>query len=229
MTHRDFITTKKAGRVLAFTTLAAACILSSLAMAQQPAPKAQPKAPAPKAQPKSAPAPAPAEPQQPEELKLNFSPWTKVCPVGQEANAKRVCLTGRDGVVESGMPVVAAVLIEPEGETRKILRVTLPLGMALQPGTRVVIDQGQPINAPYVICAGNGCMADYEASGELIANMKKGKGLAVQGIDGSRRPVTLIVPLADFAKVYEGPPTDPKEFEERQRKRFEEFQKKKMQ
>src|SRR5262249_29486587 len=104
-----------------------------------------------------------------EQPKLNFSAWTKVCPKGQgqDANAKRVCLTGKDGAVETGQPVVAAVLIEADGETKKILRVTLPLGMALQPGTRVVVDQGQPMNAPYVICAPNGCMADYEASGEL--------------------------------------------------------------
>src|SRR5262249_13610968 len=117
-----------------------------------------------------------------EQPKLSFSPWTKVCPKGQEANAKRVCLTGKDGAIETGQPVVAAVLIEPDGEPKKILRITLPLGMALAPGTRVVIDQGQPMNAPYVICAPNGCMADYEASGELIGNMKKGQGLAVQGI-----------------------------------------------
>ena len=50
------------------------------------------------------------------------------------------------------MPVVAVVLIEPEGDPKKVLRVTLPLGMALQPGTRVVIDQGQPMTGPYTIC-----------------------------------------------------------------------------
>ncbi len=54
----------------------------------------------------------------------------------------RSASTGRDGAVETGLPVVAAVLIEPEGEPRKTLRITLPLGMALQPGTRVVDRRG---------------------------------------------------------------------------------------
>ena len=81
----------------------------------------------------------------PEAPQLIYSPWTKFCLKGQEANAKQVCFTGKDGRVESGQPVVAAVLIEPDGEPRKILRVTLPLGMSLQPGTRVIIDQGQPM------------------------------------------------------------------------------------
>ena len=33
-----------------------------------------------------------------------------------------------------GCPVVAAVLIEPEKDPKKVLRVTLPLGMSMQPG-----------------------------------------------------------------------------------------------
>ena len=150
------------------------------------------------------------QPQQPEAPQLIFSPWTKICPKGQDGNAKQVCFTGKDGRVETGQPVVAAVLIEPEGEPRKILRITLPLGMSLQQGTRAIIDQGQPMTAPYVICFINGCMADYEASQALIDTMKKGKGLVIQGINGANQPISLVLPLNDFAKAYDGPPTDPK-------------------
>ncbi|HKA78485.1 MAG TPA: invasion associated locus B family protein [Xanthobacteraceae bacterium] len=186
------------------------------------APKAAPKAPAPKA-PEAQPAPqAQAPADQPQ---LIFSPWTKFCLKGQEANAKQVCFTGKDGRVESGMPVVAAVLIEPEGEPKKILRVTLPLGMSIQPGTRVIVDNGQPMTGPYVICFNNGCMADYEASGELIGKLKKGQGLVIQGINGSQQAISLVIPLADFAKAYDGPPTDPKKFEEQQKQLQDELQK----
>jgi invasion protein IalB len=190
---------------------------------------AEEKKAAPPAKKKEAPKGKQAEqpPQQqatPEAPQLIYSPWTKFCLKGQEANAKQVCFTGKDGRVESGQPVVAAVLIEPDGEPRKILRVTLPLGMSLQPGTRVIIDQGQPMQGPYVICFNNGCMADYEASGELINNMKKGQGLVVQGINGAGQAISLILPLTDFAKAYDGPPTDPKVFEEQQKKLQEELQ-----
>jgi invasion protein IalB len=196
---------------------------------QAPAPKAAPK-PAPKAAPKAAPAPAaaatPAPQSQPgEQPQLIFSPWTKFCLKGQEANAKQVCFTGKDGRVESGMPVVAAVLIEPDGDPKKVLRVTLPLGMSIQPGTRVIVDSGQPMTGPYVICFNNGCMADYEASVELIDKLKKGQGLVVQGINGAGQPLSLVVPLGDFAKAYDGAPTDPKEFETQQKKLHEELEK----
>ena len=232
MKHRDMMVAATRATVPFALAAMAAVTFSAQSLAQQPpAPKAQqPKATAPKGNQPSQPsqpkgAQAQAQPQQGEQPSLTFSPWTKVCPKGQDANAKAICLTGKDGSVESGLPVVAAVLIEPEGEPKKILRITLPLGVALQPGTRVVIDQGQPMTGPYVICAGNGCMSDYEASGELIDHMKKGKGLAVQGVNGGGQVITVVIPLADFAKAYDGAPTDPKVFEEQQRKRFEEFQK----
>src|SRR5262249_4992951 len=212
-------------RALAFalaTTMACALAGSGALAQTPPAPKADQKKAAPKAQPKGAPA-TPAQPVQPDqaqqgEPQLVFSPWTKFCLKGQEADAKQVCFTGKDGRVESGMPVVAAVVIEPEGEQKKVLRVTLPLGMSIQPGTRVIVDQGQPMTGPYVICFQNGCMADYEASGELVGKLKKGQGLVVQGINGAGQPISLVLPLADFAKAYDGPPTDPKVFEEQQKR-----------
>src|SRR5262249_60618441 len=70
----------------------------------------------------------------------------------------------------------------------------------------------------------NGCMADYDASGDLIAKLKKGQGLVVQAINSTGQPISLVLPLADFAKAYDGPPTDPKVFEEQQKKLQEELQ-----
>ena len=116
------------------------------------------------------------------------------------------------------------MLIEPEGQERKLLRITLPLGMQLVHGTRVIIDQNQPLTAPYVICFTNGCMADYEANADLIGKMKKGQGLVLQGINATGQPISMVMPLGDFAKAYDGPPTDPKVFEEQQKKLQDELQ-----
>jgi len=155
-----------------------------------------------------------------------YSPWMKVCGKGPEAGAKQVCVIAKDGRIESGMPVVAVALIEPEGEPRKILRVTVPPGMHLQHGTRVIIDQNNPQTAPYVTCFPNGCMADYAADADMIGKMKKGQTIIVQAINMNGAAISLPLPLADFAKAYDGPPTDPKVFEEQQRKLQEELQKK---
>ncbi len=226
-------------------TVALALAVGSPAFAQQPetAPVAKPKStkkpkPAPEAQHSASPMEQPAVPAQPggqaqngqqQQVQLIFSPWTKFCLKGQPGqtpppDAKQVCFTGKDARVESGQPVAAAVLIEPEGQERKLLRITLPLGMQLVHGTRVIVDQGQPMTAPYVICFSNGCMADYEANAELIGKLKKGQGLVIQGINASGQPMSMVMPLGDFAKAYDGPPTDPKVFEEQQRKLQEELQ-----
>ena len=238
------------GRLLALLAATALAVpFASSAEAQTAPPPAAPKA---KAAPKAAPrAPAPAaqapagqvapsaqeaqgQPGQPagqqppadQQIQLIYAPWTKFCLKGQDANAKQVCFTGKDGRIESGQPVVAAVIIEPEGEPKKILRVTLPLGMQLVHGTRIIVDNNQPQQSPYVICFANGCMSDYEATPQLIDSLKRGQNLVVQAINANGAPLTLPLPLGgEFAKAYDGPPTDPKVFEETQKKLQEELQK----
>jgi len=205
----------------AVLAVALAVVSAPLAFAQQPK---KPPAKKPPAAATQQPAPQ-QEPSQQEPVQLIYSPWTKFCLKNKDPKPKQVCFTGKDARIESGMPVVAAVLIEPEGEPKKILRVTLPLGMQLIHGTRVIIDQNQPMTAPYVICFANGCMADYEASTQMIEQMKKGKGLVVQAINANGQPISVVLPLTDFAKAYEGPPTDPKVFEAQQQKLQEELEK----
>jgi invasion protein IalB len=235
------------GRLLALLA-ATALAIPVAGEAQTPAPAAAPKAApkAPPAAPKPAaprapgaaqapaaqqpPAGAQAQGQPPEQqIQLIYAPWTKFCLKGQDANAKQVCFTGKDGRIESGQPVIAAVIIEPEGEPKKILRVTLPLGMQLVHGTRVIVDSNPPMQSPYVICFANGCMSDYEVTPELLANLKKGQNLVVQAINSNGAPLTLPLPLQEsgssFGKAYDGPPTDPKQFEETQKKLQEELQK----
>jgi invasion protein IalB len=227
-------------RVFALAATALVALLVAPAVqAQEPAPAATPKAkkaapkpapaaPAPPAQaaPPAAGAPAGAPPAaEQQQIQLIYSPWTKFCMKGQDANGKQVCFTGKDGRIESGQPVISAVVIEPEGEPRKLLRVTLPLGMQLAHGTRVYIDNEPPTQSPFLICIQSGCMSDYEVSAELLANLKKGQKLVVQAINSNGAPLTLPLPLADFAKAYDGPPTDPKEIENNNKKLQEELQK----
>jgi invasion protein IalB len=226
-------------------TSIAAVLATSVAFAQAPPPAAAPAKPAPAkpapAKPPAAkPAPAkpadaaPAQPQPGAQApagdqqmpQLMYSQWVKFCIKPDDPNAKQVCLTGIDGRIESGMPVVAVVVIEPEGEPKKLLRITLPVGMHLAHGSRVIIDQNPPLTAPYVACFNNGCMSDYDLTADTLAKLKKGQGILVQGINYNGGAISIPVPLTDFAKVYDGPPTDPKVLEERQKKLEEELQKK---
>jgi invasion protein IalB len=195
--------------------------------AQKPAAPAAQKPPAAAPAPAAAPGAAPATPEMPQ---LVYSPWAKFCGKGNEPNAKEVCFTGKDARTEAGQPVVAAALIEPEGEQRKLFRVTLPSPLQLQYGTRIVIDKEAPISGAFFTCFANGCMADYEATPELVSKLKKGQMLQIQAINLAAAAITFPLPLADnsgnsFLKANEGPPTDPKVFEEQQKKLQEDLQK----
>jgi invasion protein IalB len=179
----------------------------------------QPAQPAPQGQPQQGQAAAQAQPQ------LMYSPWMKVCGKGQDTGGKQVCVLTKDGRLENGMPVAVVQLFEPEGQP-KMMRVTVPLGMQIQHGTRLIIDQSPPANEPYKICFPIGCVSDYPVTDDMIKQMKKGTTLTLQAINMQGTPISLPLPLADFAKAYDGPATDPKVFEEQQQKLQSELQKK---
>jgi invasion protein IalB len=233
----------------AVTCIAAVTALTlgtSLALAQtQPAPAPTQPVPAPKATPRpvqpaqKAPAKQPQQPAQQapaapadqqagaptDQPPVVYSPWTKFC--GKDnAQAKEVCLTVKEARLETGQFLAGAALIEQQGEEKKLFRVTLPLGMQLPQGTRMLLDKEQPLQGRYIVCLPNGCMADFDVNLDFVAKLKKGQQLVLQGINLPGQAASYMLPLADFAKANEGPATDPKKFEEDQKKLQEELQKK---
>jgi invasion protein IalB len=241
----NFLLDRRTRRPLVATLAAVTLVIGASQVFAQQAPAQQqqrPAAPAqrppaqstqkPAAQPAQRPAQqqAPAQQQQAQPAQgdmppLIYSPWAKFCNKAPDPNAKQVCFTGRDARTETGVPVVAAALIEPDGEPKKILRVTLPSPLQLQYGTRIVVDQDQPLTSPFFTCFANGCMADYEGTPDLIVKLKKGKQLQVQAININGAQISFPVPLTEFAKANEGPPSDPKKYEEEQQKLQQELQK----
>jgi invasion protein IalB len=209
--------------MMAAAGVLAVALVAPTAFAQQPKPA--PKKPAPAAQAPAPAAPAAEAPAAAQAPQLMYSPWMKICGKGPDTGGKQVCVITKDGRLETGQPVAIVQLFEPEGG-QKILRVTVPLGMQLAHGTRMIIDSEQPVQEPYKICFPVGCMSDYPASDDLVAKMKKGQMLTVQAINMQGTPISLPLPLTDFAKAYDGPATDPKVFEEQQRKLQDELQKK---
>jgi invasion protein IalB len=223
----------------AFATIMATTLLvaTSAAIAQQPQqrPQAQP-AQRPQAQPAKPQQQRPAQPttpqqqqqppqqaQQTEPPQLIYSPWTKFC-LKEPQQAKQVCFTSKDAKIESGMQIASAVLIEPEGEPKKLLRITVPLATRIEHGTRVIVDQNEPRTAPYLACFITGCIADYELTPEIINQFKKSQQLHIQAIRIDNQPITVPLALAEFAKAYDGPPTDPKVLEEQQKRLQDELQ-----
>jgi len=233
--------------LMGIATIALLALGTAVAVAQQPAPPV----PAPKAPPTPRPVqpaqkqptpPAKQQPQQPaqqqpgpadqpaaapaEQPPIVYSPWTKFCGKDNNPQAKEVCLTVKEARLETGQFLAGAALIEQQGEEKKLFRITLPLGMQLPQGTRMLLDKEQPLQGRYIVCIPNGCMADFDVNTDFVGKLKKGQQLVLQGINLPGQAASYMLPLADFAKANEGPPTDPKKFEEDQKKLQEELQKK---
>jgi len=225
MTYRTISVAAKAIALSMPATVALALAVAPYASAQLPStnPPASPAQAAPGPDAGQAQQGAPGETVQngQQQLQLTASPWTRYCARGlssksSEITAKEVCFTASDAHLASGQKLAIALLIEPEGSDTKLLRVTLPLGVALIPGARIVIDEKEAMTAPYEVCEPKtGCMADYKADADLIAKLKTGRSLAIQAFDKAR-PISFTLPLTDFAKAYDGPPSDPTGLNEQQ-------------
>ena|SRR5258707_14986241 len=79
-------------------------------------------------------------------------------------------------------------------------------GSFLQPGIKLTVDQGSPVQIPYVICLANGCVAGSVATASLIQDLESGQMLALETVNSNVVGVTTSLPLKEFAKVYQGAP-----------------------
>lgn len=103
--------------------------------------------------------------------------------------------------------MLAAMVIATVGQRAEgVLRVSLPLGVALSSGATVTIDHDWPMTGAYSTCLSSGCIADFEAGPELIDRLKQGNSLEVKAITDTGKQISLSLPLVGFDKAYDGPP-----------------------
>jgi invasion protein IalB len=174
-------------------------------------------------------APAPAADSAVLEMKFFYFPWIKLCGKDPSSATKdqEVCFAATEEYSETGQLSLSVSLIEQPNDTRKILRVALPLGVQLKRGTRIIIDQDPPEQRAYLMCLeASGCVSDYEFDSAIVGKLKKAHSLTVQAISPAGQPMSIPVPLKEFAAAYDGPPTSPEVLEERRKEFQEDLQRK---
>ena len=193
--------------------------VAAFAQAKPPAKPAAPAAPAPQNN---------AAQNGPTVVQVKPEPsqtsWTKVCGKDPAAN-KEICYTTRDFVSDQGQPVLAVAVYDVKGDANKIVRFLMPLGLLLQPGIRFGVDTAQPTGGRYAICFPNGCFAEAQVKDDFINAMKKGTNLNVSVQNQGGRELTFTIPLAEFAKGFDGAAIDPKVLEDQQKQLQDELAK----
>ena len=97
-----------------------------------------------------------------------------------------VCRTSISGTFETGQSAVRIDLIEREGDKAARLQMFLPVGLYLQAGVKITIDQGAAYRFPYVWCLTNTCIAADLADPKLIKEMETGQKLQLEVVDYQR-------------------------------------------
>lgn len=135
---------------------------------------------------------------------IKYGDWQKFC--FKTPGTNMVCRTTITGTWDTGQTAVRADLIEREGDSKARLQLFLPVGMYLQAGTKLTVDQGKPHQIPYVWCMTNACIAGDVADPKLIGEMEKGEKLVLEVVDSSVQSVSTTLPLNQFASVRKSPP-----------------------
>src|ERR1700756_2247774 len=103
---------------------------------------------------------------------IKYGDWQKFCFKTPGTNV--VCRTTISGNFDTGQSAVRADLIERQGENKARLQLFLPVGMYLQAGVKLTVDQGKPHQIPYVWCMTNTCIAGNAVDAALIRELEKG-------------------------------------------------------
>jgi invasion protein IalB len=136
---------------------------------------------------------------------IKYSDWRKSC--FKTPGTNMVCRTTISGTFETGQSAVRIDLIEREGEGAARLQLFLPVGLYLQAGVKITIDQGTPHSVPYVWCLTNTCIAADRVDSKLIGEMQSGQKLLLEVVDSSVLTVSTSVPLDRFGAVRQKAPT----------------------
>lgn len=135
---------------------------------------------------------------------IKFGDWRKVC--FQTPGTRLVCRTTISGTWETNQSAVRVDLIERQGEGAARLQLFLPVGLYLQAGVKLTVDQGKQHRIPYVWCLTNTCIAADAADPDLIREMNAGKKLVLEVVDSNVLAVSTTLPLDQFAAVRNGDP-----------------------
>jgi invasion protein IalB len=177
--------------VASAATAALIPLLSSVAVAQQSSPGAREPEVAPRGERSLV-------------RQIKYGDWQKFC--FKTPGTNMVCRTTISGTWDTGQTAVRADLTEREGDAKARLQLFLPVGMYLQAGVKLTVDQGKPYKVPYVWCVTNTCIAGNTADPQLIHEMEKGEKLVLEVVDSSVLSVSTTLPLNQFAAVRKGAP-----------------------
>jgi invasion protein IalB len=173
---------KLCNRAVAVTIVGAALGLSCIGVsAQTPAPKS-------------------TEPASTKHWSNTIGDWIVACAQNDQG---KVCALSQTLSDAESKRVVAAWSFNKGAGDKVNAMLRGPLGVALAPGVQIAIDAEKPFSANYETCSSIGCIANFETTPALLAQLRKASKVSVvfQGVRG--RPISLDFQMRGFSKAYD--------------------------
>jgi invasion protein IalB len=130
------------------------------------------------------------------------SPWVKLCNT-DPASKKELCLVIQELKADTGQFIASAAIRQITGEPKISFIASVPVGMAIQPGMRVQIDDGQQQEIKYGICFPNACYGELEINADFVNKLKAGNKLVITTVTAQAKGVTFPMTLSGFTKTYD--------------------------
>lgn len=154
--------------------------------------------------------------------KPSTNPWFKLCTKNKVANDQEIeqCLTTLEVRDDESAQILVSVSVlinksAPEG-TKDVVLFVAPVGVFLPPGLEAQIDDQPVQKVPFMVCSPQNCLAQIEATDEIIEKLKKGSELKIAVVNPRRQKVSFPVTLSGFTNAFDGQPMSREEYEKRQ-------------
>jgi invasion protein IalB len=182
-----------------FAKLAMMIAVAEIAVAGTAVAQQTPKTKGPPAQGQAAPVPAPSgsTPAPPQ------AGWAARCS-SPSRDAPLECAMEQNAILTKTGQLVVLINIRVPGDTRTpVALIQLPLGLNLQAGAKLQVDDGKGIDLPIQTCENRGCYASFPVGVETLNALRSGKQLKIMFQDLSKETITIPLPLNDFAASYD--------------------------
>jgi len=141
--------------------------------------------------------------------------WIKACQRNPATN-REGCLISLEMFNEGGLFLGSAGIQEAQGETRRRLVVTVPLGIWLEDGIQIRIDRNPVVRTGVGTCLQNGCFGAIDVTPPILQQLRTGQMLSVAVRNPDNTGFDIQIPLTGFAQAYDGSGIDPQTLQLRQ-------------
>jgi invasion protein IalB len=154
------------------------------------------------------------------ELAPTGSGWVKVC-FEEPQTRRQICYTTRDFAEEGGTPILSLEVFETKGEDLMMVRVFLPLGLALKPGVRIGLERGGQESGAFEACFPAGCYASSNVPAAFVEAMRRGGRILISVKKLTGEELGFLLPLEGFGRAFDGPGATPEDMRPEQAKRLQ--------